>query len=70
MIIYYSNSHDGKVKLLTKGDNNEVDDSAFLYRNWLEGDNVIGKVKFLVPYIGLPFAVLSDFIWGKPLPYF
>ena len=62
--IFYSNSNNGKVKLLTKGDNNKEDDSKFLYQNWLEGDNVVGKAKFLIPYVGMPVAIISNFIFG------
>ncbi|XP_056686214.1 uncharacterized protein [Spinacia oleracea] len=45
--------YEGVVKILTKGDNNQVDDRG-LYggQHWLQRHHIIGRVQLLVPYIG------------------
>ncbi|GJN34178.1 hypothetical protein PR202_gb22822 [Eleusine coracana subsp. coracana] len=44
----------GDVNILTKGDNNDLDDAAFLYgrRPWLRRDEVLGKAVGYVPGAG------------------
>jgi signal peptidase len=51
-----------KTLLLTKGDNNEVDD-LFLYRGerYLESERVMGKVRGYVPYLGIFTIWLTDY---------
>ena len=54
---------DGKVKFLTKGDNNAVDDRS-LYspgQLWLERSDVIGRAKGFVPYIGMVTILMNDY---------
>jgi signal peptidase len=58
---------DGEVKILTKGDNNNVDDK-FLYaagQPWLTPNNVQGRVKASVPYIGIVNVFAHDYPWLK-----
>ncbi|GJM99049.1 hypothetical protein PR202_ga16112 [Eleusine coracana subsp. coracana] len=45
---------DGGVDILTKGDNNDLDDAAFLYggRPWLRRDEVLGKAVGYLPGAG------------------
>ncbi|XP_067652970.1 signal peptidase complex catalytic subunit SEC11C-like [Haliotis asinina] len=52
----------GTVKMLTKGDNNLVDDRG-LYppgKFWLERADVIGVVKGYVPYVGIAAIILQE----------
>ncbi|KIY49752.1 signal peptidase complex catalytic subunit SEC11 [Fistulina hepatica ATCC 64428] len=48
--------------ILTKGDNNPVDDID-LYRgmDWLEKQHIVGKVRGFVPYIGYVTIAMNDF---------
>jgi len=48
--------------LLTKGDNNPVDDIE-LYNgmNWLERRHIVGKVRGFLPYIGYITIAMNDF---------
>ncbi len=50
---------DGKVKFLTKGDNNRVDDRG-LYapgQMWLERKDILGRARGALRYVGM---VVSD----------
>ncbi|KAF8812803.1 signal peptidase complex catalytic subunit SEC11 [Phlegmacium glaucopus] len=49
-------------KLLTKGDNNYVDDID-LYQGleWLERKHIIGKVRGFLPYVGYVTIAMNDF---------
>ncbi|CAK8688078.1 unnamed protein product [Clavelina lepadiformis] len=54
---------DGKVKFLTKGDNNEVDDRG-LYKPgqlWVERDHVVGRARGFVPYVGIVTILMNDY---------
>ncbi|KAK7042350.1 signal peptidase complex catalytic subunit SEC11 [Favolaschia claudopus] len=63
-------THDGKSRgsspivqrLLTKGDNNEVNDIE-LYRglDYLERKHIVGKVRGFLPYIGYVTIAMNDF---------
>ncbi|WFD35684.1 signal peptidase I [Malassezia cuniculi] len=48
--------------LLTKGDNND-DDDIVLYngQRWLSSDDVIGRVRGYVPYLGYATILFNDF---------
>lgn len=53
---------DGAIELLTKGDNNSVDDRA-LYspgNDWLTRDSVIGQVNGVLPYMGMAAIYTND----------
>ncbi|KAB0790425.1 hypothetical protein PPYR_07215 [Photinus pyralis] len=53
----------GTSKFLTKGDNNQVDDRG-LYgpgKIWLNKDDLVGKTKAFLPYIGMVTVVMSDY---------
>ena len=53
----------GEVDLLTKGDNNSVDDRG-LYapgQMWLQRDDVLGRARGAVPYIGMVTIILNDY---------
>ncbi|KAF8902579.1 hypothetical protein CPB84DRAFT_1846228 [Gymnopilus junonius] len=49
-------------RLLTKGDNNYVDDIE-LYQGleWLERKHIVGKVRGFLPYVGYVTIAMNDF---------
>jgi len=54
---------DGAVELLTKGDNNRVDDRG-LYapgQMWLEREDVLGKATGTLRYVGMVTIALNDY---------
>ena len=53
----------GAVELLTKGDNNRVDDRG-LYaasQSWINKEHVIGRAKGYLPYIGMVTIIMNDY---------
>lgn len=48
--------------LLTKGDNNNVNDRS-LYRNslWIKRENLMGRVRLYLPYVGIITIWLNDY---------
>ena len=56
-------SPDGEVELLTKGDNNRVDDWG-LYapgQVWLKRDDVLGRAIGTLRYVGMVTIILNDY---------
>ena len=54
---------DGTQNLLTKGDNNNLDDRG-LYNEgqlWLEDKEVIGRTVGFLPYVGMVTIVMNDY---------
>ncbi|KAI2809281.1 hypothetical protein RDWZM_003392 [Blomia tropicalis] len=54
---------DGNVKILTKGDNNSVDDRG-LYapgQLWLEKKDIVGRTRGFVPYVGIVTILMNDY---------
>ena len=54
---------------MTKGDNNEVDDSL-LYpvgQMFVDRDDVVGVVRFYLPFLGWPSIIISQYQWLKVL---
>ncbi|KAM3244178.1 hypothetical protein ACQJBY_055851 [Aegilops geniculata] len=52
----------GEIRILTKGDNNSVDD-RFLYASgqlWLQPHDIIGRVAGYLPYAGWPTVFISE----------
>ncbi|XP_074273562.1 uncharacterized protein LOC141597112 [Silene latifolia] len=53
-----------QVNLLTKGDNNKLDDSyGRIYANgqlWLENSDIIGRVKGYLPYVGYATIIITE----------
>lgn len=51
------------VKLLTKGDHNNIHDRGLYANNalWLEGGNVIGKVYGCLPFAGMMTILMNDY---------
>ncbi|CAF1571419.1 unnamed protein product [Adineta ricciae] len=61
-VIRVHEREDGYVKFLTKGDGSQVDDRG-LYpvgQLWLEREQIVGKVKGYLPYLGLFVILLSN----------
>eukprot|EP01071_Lankesteria_metandrocarpae_P013576 Lankesteria_metandrocarpae@DN7351_c0_g1_i1.p1 len=58
---------DGKVKILTKGDNNNIDDRGLYNRGqmWLDRDDVMGVVRAYVPKVGMLTIMMNEHIWMK-----
>ncbi|XP_003390276.1 PREDICTED: signal peptidase complex catalytic subunit SEC11C-like [Amphimedon queenslandica] len=55
--------HNGEVYLLTKGDNNQVDDRG-LYapgQLWVKRDEVVGRARGFLPYIGMVTIIMNDY---------
>ncbi|RKO87421.1 hypothetical protein BDK51DRAFT_36430 [Blyttiomyces helicus] len=52
----------GKQFLLTKGDNNPVDDRGLYNRGqmWIHQDHVVGRVKGFLPYVGMVTILLNE----------
>mmetsp|Transcript_36592 Transcript_36592/g.80142 ORF Transcript_36592/g.80142 Transcript_36592/m.80142 type:complete len:184 (-) Transcript_36592:106-657(-) len=58
---------DGTVSILTKGDNNQVDDRG-LYANrqlFIGRKEVMGRAKAFLPYVGMITIWLNDYPWLK-----
>ncbi|KAI4523115.1 signal peptidase complex catalytic subunit SEC11 [Schizophyllum commune] len=49
--------------LLTKGDNNPIDDTGLYTQgmDWLERKHIVGKVRGFVPYVGYATIAMNDF---------
>ena len=61
---------DGTVDLLTKGDNNRVDDRG-LYapgQLWLQREDIMGKAIGTLRYVGMVTIALNDYSVLKYLP--
>ena len=58
-------SEDGNLYILTKGDNNNVDDRGLYPRgvSWLHREEIMGKMKFYLPYMGMFTIWLNDYAW-------
>ena len=54
-------------KILTKGDNNDVDDTA-LYppgQGYVDRSEIVGSVRGYIPYVGYITVILSERPWLK-----
>ena len=59
-IVDIKENEDGKLIFQTKGDNNSSPDTK-----WVEKEQIIGKVKVYIPYLGYPSVWFSEKILGK-----
>ncbi|CBY24535.1 unnamed protein product [Oikopleura dioica] len=59
----HENTETGEVKILTKGDNNQVDDRALYNRGqmWIRPKDVVGRAKAMAPYVGMVTIVMNDY---------
>ena len=62
-IIKVHEKESGVVDLLTKGDNNAVDDRGlYATRNsWIHKEDVIGRAKGYLPYLGMVTIIMNDY---------
>lgn len=53
--------------VLTKGDNNNVDDRGLYPRGvkWLGKEDILGKMRWYLPYMGMFTIWLNDYAWFK-----
>uniref|UniRef100_A0A7S2TM11 Signal peptidase complex catalytic subunit SEC11 n=2 Tax=Lotharella oceanica TaxID=641309 RepID=A0A7S2TM11_9EUKA len=59
----------GKSRILTKGDNNPVDDRGLYHAGqlWLSQSDVIGRATGYLPYVGMVTITLTDYPYLKYL---
>merc|ERR1711976_225206 len=59
----HENTETGQVKILTKGDNNQVDDRALYNRGqlWIEPKDIVGRAKGMAPYVGMVTIIMNDY---------
>jgi len=59
----HKDNESGEDYILTKGDNNNIDDRALYNKDqlWIKKSDIIGKVKGFLPYIGYITIVMSDY---------
>eukprot|EP00918_Siedleckia_nematoides_P002166 GHVU01004971.1.p1 GENE.GHVU01004971.1~~GHVU01004971.1.p1 ORF type:complete len:182 (+),score=27.67 GHVU01004971.1:161-706(+) len=57
----------GEVSILTKGDNNNVDDRGLYARKqlWLNKKHILGVATGYLPYVGMATIWLNDYPWLK-----
>uniref|UniRef100_A0A0G4H6A8 Signal peptidase complex catalytic subunit SEC11 n=1 Tax=Chromera velia CCMP2878 TaxID=1169474 RepID=A0A0G4H6A8_9ALVE len=68
-IISVHENSKGEVNVLTKGDNNQVDDRGLYARKqlWLKKNNIMGRAQGFLPYVGMVTIWLNDYPWLKYL---
>ncbi|CAK83773.1 unnamed protein product (macronuclear) [Paramecium tetraurelia] len=56
-----------QILILTKGDNNQVDDRALYPKNqmWLKRSDIMGKIQGFLPYVGHITIYLNDYPYFK-----
>ncbi|XP_018494110.1 signal peptidase complex catalytic subunit SEC11A [Galendromus occidentalis] len=62
-VIKFHQKEDGTMKILTKGDNNSVNDRG-LYapgQFWLDRKDIVGRARGFVPYVGWLTICMNDF---------
>ena len=64
----FDNPNEREFNLLSKGDNNPVDDRGLYPRNvlWLNKKHIIGKIRAYCPYVGYLTILLND---NPPIKY-
>jgi len=60
-------SHDGKIAMLTKGDNNQVDDRGLyaMKQLFIARKEIMGRARAFMPYVGMVTIWLNDYPWLK-----
>ncbi|KAJ3203646.1 Signal peptidase complex catalytic subunit S11C [Dinochytrium kinnereticum] len=63
VIEVHDRDSDGQQFLLTKGDNNGVDDRGLYnpHQMWIRQGDVVGRVKGFLPYVGMITIILNDY---------
>mmetsp|Transcript_15584 Transcript_15584/g.23216 ORF Transcript_15584/g.23216 Transcript_15584/m.23216 type:complete len:185 (+) Transcript_15584:24-578(+) len=54
---------DGSIEVLTKGDNNRVDDRGLYAPNqqWLQREDILGRARGALRYVGMVTIILNDY---------
>ncbi|OQR76645.1 signal peptidase complex catalytic subunit SEC11C-like [Tropilaelaps mercedesae] len=62
-VIKLHQKEDGKMKILTKGDNNSVNDRGLYAQGqfWLDRKDIVGRARGFVPYVGWLTICMNDF---------
>lgn len=62
-VIKLHEKEDGTYKILTKGDNNSVDDRGLYATDqvWLERSDIVGRARGFVPYVGMITILMNDY---------
>ena len=62
-VIKLHEKEDGTYKILTKGDNNSVDDRGLYAQDqvWLERSDIVGRARGFVPYVGMITILMNDY---------
>ena len=62
-VIAIDPSQDGSYLVLTKGDNNPVNDRGLYDRGefWLKKGQVLGRIRMFCPYVGIATILLNDY---------
>jgi len=66
-VIKVHEKYDGTTDVLTKGDNNDVDDRG-LYapdQRWLNKKHIIGRAVGYLPYVGMVTIIMNDYPYLK-----
>ncbi len=55
------------LKILTKGDNNQIDDRGLYIegQEWLDESHIMGRVKGMLPYMGMITIIMNDYPFVK-----
>ncbi|KAK9174235.1 Signal peptidase I [Cryptosporidium meleagridis] len=67
VLSYHEGPNDGEVSILTKGDNNDVDDRGLYNENqfWLNNKHIMGTAVGIIPKVGMITIWLNDYPWLK-----
>lgn len=63
LFFFFDSREDGSVKILTKGDNNNVDDRG-LYapgQLWLTKKDIVGRARGFLPYVGIITIFMNEY---------
>nr|CAG8474463.1 14190_t:CDS:2 [Entrophospora candida] len=63
VIKLHNKAQSDKQYILTKGDNNQVDDRGLYNKNqfWIHKEHLVGKVTGFLPYVGMITIVMNDY---------
>lgn len=62
MIHQVTKANKDRTLFMTKGDNNPVDDRVLVKKSWISRDEIVGKVMFQIPWLG----IFSRLFWSQP----
>ncbi|KAH8741305.1 hypothetical protein FG386_000212 [Cryptosporidium ryanae] len=67
VLSYHEGPEEGEISVLTKGDNNDVDDRGLYNENqiWLKKKHIMGTAVGIIPKAGMITIWLNDYPWLK-----